>query len=330
MVVDRPLFQPQPRGVCNNMADSANRSANTYGIQSFDSVFWEFENPEEPAVFPFCVEETIRISPYRFYEKGNLYLMFVMLKEGAINYHFSGQDILLVPGQILVIPRDSQFLFESYSTTNNYHKIVFELKGRLLEEYEKELGFTRPHVVCVKDIDFYQIKINSIRMLLLEKSTADIPRLLAETYEFIYTLSSLTAERENFPRLLADIRKYIDNHLNTPINVSRLCLEFGISKSSLARLFSRSGLETPSAYWLKCKIHSATYFLLNTKMSVKEIAFELGFSSQFHFSKVFSAETGKSPLQFRKSFVSENQNADSTRTTERTRHNIVYRRPSHD
>ena len=277
--------------------------------ESFSSVFWDFENPEEPAFFPFCVEETVRHSCYRYFEKGNQYLLFVLLKSGSIHYHFSERDISLIPGEILVVPRNSQFMFESYSTSKSYHKIVFEIKGRLLEEYEKELGFTRPHIIQVKNVGIYDSKIRSIGALLREKSSVNIPRLMAETCEFLYMLSSQTTRRENFPVLLEKIRKYIADHLNTPINITLLCRDFGISKSSLARLFSRSGLETPSSYWLKCKINSATYFLLNTRMSVKEIAFELGFSSPFHFSNVFSRETGKSPLQFRKAFVRESRTA---------------------
>ncbi|QMS98889.1 AraC family transcriptional regulator [Marnyiella aurantia] len=45
--------------------------------------------------------------------------------------------------------------------------------------------------------------------------------------------------------------------------------------------------------------------MLNTNLSVTEIAFDLGFTDKSHFGKYFRKTTGESPNRFRQKFVSE-------------------------
>jgi AraC-like DNA-binding protein len=47
------------------------------------------------------------------------------------------------------------------------------------------------------------------------------------------------------------------------------------------------------------KIHKAKELLTNTNKSVKEIAFELNFESNFYFSKLFKEKVGLTPGEFR-------------------------------
>ena len=52
-------------------------------------------------------------------------------------------------------------------------------------------------------------------------------------------------------------------------------------------------------------ILEAERLLLNTNLSVTEIAFDLGFTDKSHFGKYFRKTTGESPNRFRQKFVSE-------------------------
>lgn len=40
--------------------------------------------------------------------------------------------------------------------------------------------------------------------------------------------------------------------------------------------------------------------LIGTKLSVKEIAFDLGFEYPQHFNKIFKSKTGTTPAEYRK------------------------------
>lgn len=57
---------------------------------------------------------------------------------------------------------------------------------------------------------------------------------------------------------------------------------------------------SPKQYHLQLKIQRACELLLQTDMTIQEIALKLHFESQFYFSKIFKKRMGKSPLQWRK------------------------------
>ncbi len=53
-------------------------------------------------------------------------------------------------------------------------------------------------------------------------------------------------------------------------------------------------------YLRRIRVNRARYLLKNTEQLVEEIAFDVGFSDPFHFSRVFRTITGKSPSAWRK------------------------------
>lgn len=70
--------------------------------------------------------------------------------------------------------------------------------------------------------------------------------------------------------------------------------------SALSRLFSASTGETIEHYTLRQRTEYAKELLAYGELSVKEIAYRLGFSSAAHLSAQFKAQTGFSPSSFRK------------------------------
>lgn len=83
------------------------------------------------------------------------------------------------------------------------------------------------------------------------------------------------------------------------IDISTMEVAAGCSRATIQRLFrERTGL-SPYRYYLSIKIDAASWALVNTKRSLKEIAREYGFSDQYHFSRVFREIRGVSPGTWR-------------------------------
>lgn len=72
----------------------------------------------------------------------------------------------------------------------------------------------------------------------------------------------------------------------------------GYSAEYLVRLFRRFGQTTPHRYLTRLKMGYAASTLMQTGCRVKELANQLGYSDQFHFSRAFKAEFGVSPSVF--------------------------------
>ena len=100
-------------------------------------------------------------------------------------------------------------------------------------------------------------------------------------------------------RIAASVH-YIGAHLDGRIALEDLASAAALSKDHFIRLFARELSITPVQYINRKKIEAAQLrLLLHPDMSVKQIAYGLGFDNLQYFSRLFSHLTGKSPGRYR-------------------------------
>jgi len=87
--------------------------------------------------------------------------------------------------------------------------------------------------------------------------------------------------------------------LEEPVSPSRIAHELGISVRQLERLFGRYFNTSPSRYYMELRLDRARNLLLQTEMSVSEIAIASGFQSVGHFTRLYRKAFGKTPSQQR-------------------------------
>ena len=92
---------------------------------------------------------------------------------------------------------------------------------------------------------------------------------------------------------------YIQAHLTENIPLEATAREVGISHFYFCRLFKQSTGITPHQYLIKCRIDRAKVLLKERKLSISDVAFEVGFSNQSHFTKHFKRLTGTTPKVYR-------------------------------
>lgn len=93
---------------------------------------------------------------------------------------------------------------------------------------------------------------------------------------------------------------YINANLANPLLVQDISGAANISTSYFHQRFVQETGMTPADYRTRQRIQRAKQLLKNPKLSVTEIAYQLGFSSSQYFSSVFKRYTGHTPTSFRK------------------------------
>lgn len=83
--------------------------------------------------------------------------------------------------------------------------------------------------------------------------------------------------------------------LEDPIQPIAIAEELGISVRQLERLFGRYFNTSPKRYYLELRLDRARLLLLQTELSVSEIAIASGFSSVGHFSRHYRKLYGTTP-----------------------------------
>jgi transcriptional regulator GlxA family with amidase domain len=91
----------------------------------------------------------------------------------------------------------------------------------------------------------------------------------------------------------------MEQNIEEPISPSILAEQVGMSTRQLERLFRRYLSRSPKRYYMELRLSKARNLLLQTDMSIINVALACGFTSPSHFSKCYRAQYGRTPYRER-------------------------------
>jgi AraC-like DNA-binding protein len=101
------------------------------------------------------------------------------------------------------------------------------------------------------------------------------------------------------PHKLRHVRSYIADHLCEAIRVDQLADAVHLSPFHFARMFKQSTGASPHQHILMQRIERARELLCVSDSALVDVAAEVGFRTQGHFTGVFHRYTGFTPRAFR-------------------------------
>jgi AraC family transcriptional regulator len=100
---------------------------------------------------------------------------------------------------------------------------------------------------------------------------------------------------------LKQLKDYIEAHLAEDLAIATLAALIPMSQFHFARAFKAATGEPPHRYIMQRRIERAKILLSVARLSVAEVSYQTGFSSQSHFTAQFRKTIGITPKQFRDS-----------------------------
>ena len=100
--------------------------------------------------------------------------------------------------------------------------------------------------------------------------------------------------------VIQDAIKYMKSHVEQKLSLDEIAGHIGYSPSYFGQIFLQKTGQTPCNYLCQLKIQRACQLLDFSELRIKQIAEELGFYDQYHFSKTFFKHIGETPTQYRK------------------------------
>ena len=113
-----------------------------------------------------------------------------------------------------------------------------------------------------------------------------------------YTNTILTMDKKN--GAIYSAKKYIWKHMERDISVKELAQAVYLSPTYLCALFKEVTGLTINQYVQQARIDKAKSLLLNSDLTVNEVAGRVGYSNIGYFSKLFQLHAGTSPQLYRK------------------------------
>ncbi len=111
-------------------------------------------------------------------------------------------------------------------------------------------------------------------------------------------LSTPTRIGVRHPKLSQVIQR-MEANIEDPISPAILAEQVGMSTRQLERLFRRYLNRSPKRYYMELRLQKARNLLMQTDMSVINVALACGFASPSHFSKCYRAHYNTTPYRER-------------------------------
>ena len=174
-------------------------------------------------------------------------------------------------------------------------------------------GYFMMGQVCDDKKKYASQLYNSVYNVLLDDKAAEItvasvkevPEQMINSYisimsviaEYVTETNRLSPGNGNLASL---VKAYLNQNYSSKITLEILADRFNCSQSLLIKSFKKEYGMTIMKALNDVRIEKAEDHLKKSRISLKEIAGECGFTDQNYFSKVFAAKHGCSPSEYRK------------------------------
>lgn len=203
---------------------------------------------------------------------------------GQITYTIDGKQYVSHPGNAIWLPMGGTYTLHG-DREGQFPVINFHCLGDTPDTI-MEFPLDNPQT-CIKEFE----KLRSLFFF-------DKTRL--KRFSLLYALlGRVLADTTPSQHIIYPATQYLEQHYFDPgITNAVLAQRAGISEVYLRRLFLEQYGTTPKQYLLELRIQRAKQLLVDTSHTVTQVAEECGFSSVYHFCRVFKERTGITPTQF--------------------------------
>ena len=221
------------------------------------------------------------------------YHRLYLLKSGSAKIHLYDKTVELTTGNIYFIPAFSVLHSEIKGEMDKYYihfqtdSHIFEFYRYVSDRYYVEADDVTEYLFkCV--IDNYAKSTHEAHL----KVQGAMSLLLAPFF------SNARADRHDLIKFDA-VLEYIDKNYTNEIKLSQLAAIMNISTMYFSNYFKQVFNVSPKQYILSKRLSEAQRLLLESEMSIKEIAYAVGFENESYFSEFFSQKVGIPARKFR-------------------------------
>ena len=94
--------------------------------------------------------------------------------------------------------------------------------------------------------------------------------------------------------------EYLADHLSASVGLADIARTAGLSAFHFARMFKQSTGSPPHAYQRRLRCEKAKELLASTDLIISEIAVAVGYETPQAFARMFRADVGVSPSEYRR------------------------------
>ena len=226
-----------------------------------------------------------------------------------------GKKVTISSGNIIHIEENEEVTIEKNCMPFEVYYINFKLVNTSAEAYNRLMSLLPKEAIFDSDGKL----LNGIKELVevckrggianYYKVKALFDNLLVDILRTINSsqLIELSNKPSNTLYIYNQAHDFIVKNKRSDWKVSTVAKHLGVSEAYLYQVFIRHAGKSPQDSLSEYRSSMAKDYLKYDDLSIKEIAYELGFSSPNHFSAYFKLNTGYKPCEYRRVMLKQNK-----------------------
>ncbi len=209
------------------------------------------------------------------------------------------QAFLIEPNQIVHYSADD---------TEPWEYMWIEFDGLKAREFLSHAGLTQAHPVFTASSQEGCTQVFSPLLHMLANPDMLPAQIVGYTYLFFGALMEHSKAARPLPKndikqfYIQSTADYIENHYMENISIEDIAAHLGLNRSYFSKLFKKMTQKSPQEFLIAYRIHKACEYLRSTSMTIGDIASQVGYPNQFHFTRAFKSIMKLPPNEWRKQY----------------------------
>jgi AraC family transcriptional activator of pobA len=233
----------------------------------------------------------------------------VLIDSGSITYKLDLQDITITDGDLLFAMPNQIFVPPAKTDNLKYFKVLFgeDTLALLPQRFSFLVNPLNSQTITLDSAARERVrKVFEIlnQILYTDKHLTDSEIILAYLNLLLSELNSAYFKNEPVTILNTNLSKFVEfklmveTHLTEQPSINAIAEKLALTTNSLYRLVKEYSGTSPKDFFTNRLMMEAQRKLRYSNLSVKELAYELGFNDPDYFSRLFKKCTGKSISDF--------------------------------
>ena len=252
---------------------------------------------------------------YNLATKAHTHTFYQVLWFKSAGRHFVDYEIIEHPANTVFFLKKGQIHY--FCTDSENEGYLFHFNDSFINKYDSDAE-NRLNYLLFTEIGNAYITLSETQIKTFEQLTYQILEELKhkeyhyiqQSYYLFQAVLSLIERNKQNQNILQDtvididyeiaikFKELIAKYINQFLSIDRFSDELGISSKKLTVITKKYLNNTPATVIKNRKILEAKRFLSNHKLSIKEVAYDLGFDQATYFTKYFKKHTGLNPKEF--------------------------------
>lgn len=266
---------------------------NTVGFQPIppDTIYPSTDHPKSYYFYP-CKGRILTEYQILYISKGKGTFTSESTKKTNI---MKGQIILLFPGQ-----------WHTYCPSNDtgWNEYYIGFEGPIIDDLVKNEFISPNNQILDVGVneEFVTLYSKAIQVAKNERKTDQqyLAGIVLHLLGMVISYSqNKTIELNNSGEIIERAKIIMNENIHRQINIQGIATNLGTSYSWFRKEFKEYTGFAPAQYFQELKLRKAKELLTETNLSIKEVAYELDFSSYEYFLSFFKKKVGVTPSEYR-------------------------------